>query len=158
MKAIVPAWRANSISQNWFNEFDQLFENFFDQKTQNFRGLACDIEESEKFILFSFDLPGMEEKEIQIEIKDSVLQISGERKQETYGQDSHSFRGRQFGVFRQSFRVPKNVDQDKIEADYTNGVLKILLPKNEVARPKKVEVMSKRGNFLKDLLKGKQES
>ena len=67
MKAIVPAWRANSLANNWFNEFDQIFENLFDARVENRISLACDIEESEKFILFSFDLPGLDEKDINID-------------------------------------------------------------------------------------------
>lgn len=158
MKAIVPAWRANSISQNWFNEFDQLFENFFDHRLNQTMNLSCDIEEAEKFILFSFDLPGLEEKDIQIEVKDNVLSISGER-MESFNEDAtRRFKGRTYGSFRQSFGLPKTVDQEKIEADYTNGVLKILLPKKEVEPTKKVEVKTSKGGFLSDLLKGKKES
>lgn len=158
MKAIVPAWRANSISQNWFNEFDQLFESLLDHRPQSRMNLACDIEESEKFILFTFDLPGLEEKNIAIEIKDNVLAISGERNEEFNDETSRKFRGRHYGSFRQSFGLPKTVDQDKIEADYTNGVLKILLPKKDVPQPKKVEVKTKQGGFLSNLLSTSKES
>ncbi len=158
MKALVPAWRANSLSQNWFNEFDQLFEEFFDHKLNRTMNLACDVEESEKFILFTFDLPGLEEKDFNIEIKDNVLAISGERSEEINADTTRRFQGRTYGAFRQSFGLPKTVDQEKIEADYTNGVLKILLPKKEVAQPKKVEVKSKKGGFLSDLLHTKKET
>lgn len=159
MKAIVPAWRANSISHNWFNEFDQLFESFFDHRTPTKMSLACDIEESEKFILFSFDLPGLDEKDISIEIKEGVLSISGERKEEISESDNVcKFRGRHYGNFKQSFGLPKTVDQEKIEADYTSGVLKILLPKKEVAQPKKIEVKAKQGGFLTNLLSNNKES
>ena len=154
MKAIVPAWRANSVSNNWFNEFDHLFESFFDHKNIDRHGinLACDIEESEKYILFSFDLPGLSEKDISIEVKEGVLVISGERTEELSDKSVRKFKGRRFGSFNQSFGLPKSVDQEKIEADYTNGVLKILLPKTEVAQPKKVEVKAKKGGFLSDLI------
>jgi HSP20 family protein len=158
MKAIVPAWRSNSIAHNWFNEFDQLFEDFFDQKVDRGMSLACDIEESEKFILFSFDLPGLTEDQIQIEVNDNILSIFGEREQEISSDTTRRLSGRRFGGFRQSFGLPKTVDQDKIEADYTNGVLKVLLPKREVSSAKKVEVKSKKGGFLSELLGGKREA
>ncbi len=158
MKAIVPAWRANSISQNWFNEFDQLFESFFDQRPQGRMSLACDVEEGEKYILFTFDLPGLEEKDISIEIKENVLSISGERTEEISEDGTRKFKGRHYGVFKQSFGLPKTVDQEKVEADYTNGVLKVLLPKKEVAQPKRIEVKAKKGGFLSDLLPSKKDS
>ncbi len=158
MKALVPAWKTNSISQNWFNEFDQLFEEFFDHKLNRTMNLACDVEESEKFILFTFDLPGLNEKDINIEVKENVLAISGERKEETSSESTRKFKGRSYGSFKQSFGLPKTVDQDKIEADYTNGVLKILLPKKELAPAKKVEVKAKTGGFLNGLLQSKKDS
>ncbi len=152
MKQLVPAWRVNSLSQNWFNEFDQLFETLFDVKNTNAYRPSCDIEETEKFVLFSLDLPGMSEEDIKIEVKDSVLSISGERKNNSPREESRKFTGRFFGSFEQRFRIPKNVDQEKIEADYTNGELKILLPKTEAAQPKIVEVKAKKGSFLSNLL------
>ncbi len=156
MKDLVPAWKANSLSHNWFNEFDQLFDSLFETRNPNVYRPACDIEETEKYILFSLDLPGMKEKDINIEVKDSVLSISGERKKE-FSEDSKNYTGRHYGFFRQSFRIPKNVDQDKIEADYTNGELKIALPKSEEAQARKVEVKSKKGHFLSELLGSKEK-
>ncbi len=158
MKAIVPAWRSNSISQNWFSEFDQLFEELLDHRTSRSMNLACDIEESEKFILFSLDLPGMDEKDINIEVKDGVLLISGERSESFNSDSTRKYKGRTYGAFRQSFGLPKTVDQEKIEADYTNGELKILLPKKEVEQTKKVEVKSTKGGFFSELLNSKKDA
>ena len=154
MKAIIPAWQANSLSHNWFNEFDQMFESLFDvNQRQTQRGFnSLDLEESEKFILLSIDLPGIKEEDINMELKESVLTISGERKRKLNSDSSRQFSGRRYGKFKQSFRIPKNIDQEKIEADLSDGVLKLLLPKTEAARPKKVELKSKKGGFLSDLL------
>ena len=157
MRAIVPAWRSNSASHNWFNELDQIFENLIEHPVRKNGAIAWDVEESDKFILFSFDLPGLEEKDFNIEVKESVLQISGERKRTFIGEGTRQFRGRSFGAFSQSFRLPKNIDQDSIEADYTNGELKVLIPKSEASQPRKVEVKSKRGSYLTDLLKSKKD-
>ncbi len=156
MKAIVPAWRANSLANNWFNEFDQIFENLFDARVENRLSPACDIEESEKFILFSFDLPGLDEKDIHIELEGSVLVVSGERKQEIVDENSRSYRGRHFGRFQQSFKLPQTIDLENIEADYSKGVLKVLLPKQAKESPKKIDVKAKKGNFLSQLLKAKE--
>ncbi len=159
MRALTPTWRANSLSPYWTNEFDQLFDSFFDHsKHEKTFGVACDIEESEKFILFNFDLPGLNEADINIEIKDSVLHVRGVRSDEASDQSVRKYKGRRFGQFSQSFSLPKTVDQDKIEADYTNGVLKILLPKTEAAKPKRIEVSSNKGGFLSGLLSKSKEA
>ncbi len=158
MKAIVPAWRAHSLSQNWFNDFDQIFEKFFDETAQaNNLKLACDIDETEKFLLFSLDLPGLDDNDFSIEVKDSILTLQGERRKQTLDEKGQNYVGRQFGRFSHSFRLPKTVDVEKIEADYSQGVLKILLPKLEQAQPKKIEVKPKKGHFLSQLL-GTKES
>lgn len=152
MKSIVPAWRVNSLSQNWFNEFDQMFESLFDVENKFNYGLACDVEEAETYILFSFDLPGLDEKDLKIEVEDSLLKISGERKKDVIREGSKTYRGRHFGQFRHHFRLPKLIDKEKIEADYSQGVLKVLLPKIEREESKTIEVKTKRGNFLSQLL------
>ena len=156
MKAMVPTWRSNSLSQNWFNEFDQLFETFFDQGDRKNFDLACDVEESEKHILFSFDLPGVDESDLKIEIVDSLLIFSGERKQKISDESSRNFYGREYGAFKHSFRLPKTIDRDKIEADYTQGVLQVLLLKIETEVPRRIEVKAKKDGFLSQLLKPKE--
>ncbi|MCB0377933.1 MAG: Hsp20/alpha crystallin family protein [Bdellovibrionales bacterium] len=155
MKALVPAWRSNSIAHNWFNEFDQLFEGLFENpQAQGFHP-ACEIEESEKFVLVSFDLPGLEEKDFKIEIDKNFLVLSGERVRKLASEGTtHTTYGSMYGVFRKSFRLPESIDIDKIEADYTHGVLKILLPKKEKEPAKKIEIQTKKGNLLSSILKG----
>lgn len=158
MRAIVPAWRQNTASSHWANELDQVFNSFFANQGSLGFDLSCDVEESDKYILFLMDLPGMDQKEINIEVKDSTLIISGERKNENMkgNENGKSYRGRHYGFFKHIFRLPKTVDSEKIEADYTNGVLKILLTKFEEKAPKKIEVGSAKGNILSQLLKSKE--
>ena len=156
MKAIVPAWRANSLSHNWFNEFDQVFETLFENHNRQSYGLACDVEEAEKYILFSFDLPGLKDEDLNIEVKDSLLVVSGERKQNKISEKSRTLQSRKFGKFKHHFKLPRTIDKEKIEADYSQGVLKVLLPKLEQELPKKIEVTIKKGNLLKTLLDGSQ--
>lgn len=158
MRAIIPARSSNSNSQSLFRDFDHLFESFFEHKQNKSLNLACDIEESEKFILFTFDLPGLHEDDFNIEVKDSVLTVSGERTDSKSEETSRRYRGRNFGSFSQSFSLPRVVNQNSVEADYTNGVLKILLPKKEEAQPRKIEVKTSKGGILSDLLKKPKES
>lgn len=158
MKAIVPAWRSRSLSQNLFNEFDSLFENIVDNQVRQNYSLDCDVDESEKYVMFSFDLPGVEEKDIHIEVKDALLVVSGERKAQKLDESSRSYQGRKYGEFKHHFRLPKFIDTERIEANYSNGVLKVLLPKVEQAQPKKIEIQSKEGGFFSQLLKGSTKS
>lgn len=158
MKAIVPAWRAHSLSQNWFNSIDPLFAQLLSETTPREKNLplSCDIEETEKYLLFSFDLPGIDEKDLFVEVKDSVLTIKGERKREITSENNKSYIGRYYGSFDHHFRIPKTVNVEKIEADYSQGVLTVLLPKIEQAQPQKIEIKTKKGNFLSQILKSKE--
>lgn len=148
MKALIPAWRQNSNLSPWTADFDQVFNSLFDFQTNRNFDLSCDVEESDKHILFSIDLPGMNENDINVEVKDAMLTISGERKKETSSEDTNkegqgkTYRGRQYGFFKHLFRIPKSVDPEKVEAEYANGVLKLMLTKFEDKPPKKIQIKS----------------
>jgi HSP20 family protein len=160
MKAIVPAWRSQALTSRWFDEFDQAFDQMLRRNFESDLALACDVDETEKYLMLSFDLPGLDEKDINIEIHGNRMSVSGERKQEVVSEGQRTYRGRRFGKFQQTFNLPKNLDFDGVEADYSQGVLKILLPKREAekSQAKRVEVKSSKGGFLSQLLGSKQEN
>jgi HSP20 family protein len=89
------------------------------------------------------DLPGIKKDEITIDVKDNVLTVSGERKvkEETKEESYYKIESR-YGKFVRSFTLPKNVDLDKIEANSSDGVLEIVIPKQEVItnQPKKIKI------------------
>ena len=104
---------------------------------------AVDMAEKDKAYELSVELPGLDEKDVQLTVKDDVLTISGEKKEETEEKKhGYHFSERRFGAFRRSFRLPDDVDQEKIEASFKKGVLAINLPKNPEAAKgeKKIEV------------------
>ena len=153
MRSLAPRFRMGRLPSPWFDDFDQLFENAFAVEGEKFIP-AVDVSESEEYILISFDLPGMEEKDVKVELENNQLTVSGERVREFKEEKSMTrFSRRQFGQFTRSFQLPDTINSEKVEADYSNGVLKVLLPKKEVTKPKKVEIKAKKGGLL-HLLKG----
>jgi|SRR5215469_15284720 len=104
---------------------------------------AVDVMESEKGYEISADLPGMEEKNIEIKVTDGVLTMKGERQEEKEEKKKDYYlQERSFGSFQRSFEMPESVDADKIEASFKKGVLTVKLPKKaEAQKPaKKIEV------------------
>ena len=143
-------------ANDWFNDFDHLFKDVFSQNLRPVKSRwTYDVDETDNYILFTVDLPGVDEKDIHIETKEGVLSIEAERKREDKD-GVHSVVGREYGRLQQFFSLPESIDKEKIEADYTDGVLKILMPKIEKAQPKKIELNSKRGHFFSQLLGSKK--
>ncbi len=139
MTYLVPT---NRISR----EIDNLFNSFF-----NFPGVrterCCDfmprvnIKDTKDDVTLTFELPGMEKKDIKVMVKDDVLTVSGERSFKSEEKDDGFVRTEiSTGLFSRSFSLPDTVDGEKISADYKNGLLEIKLTKREEAKPKEIEV------------------
>ncbi|KAK8800685.1 hypothetical protein WA158_000010 [Blastocystis sp. Blastoise] len=93
-----------------------------------------DIKENKDNYEVSADLPGMEKDDINVELKDNVLTLSCERKGEKKEDDdekNYHYYERHFGSYKRSMAVPTDVDVENVKADYTNGVLKLSLPKTK---------------------------
>jgi HSP20 family protein len=100
-----------------------------------------DIYEKGDDLVIRAELPGVDKKEIDINVEDNRLIIQGERTRDTEFDEKSAYRlERTFGSFVRSFMLPKTVDAGKISATYVNGVLEITLPKAEAAKPRKVEI------------------
>jgi len=106
---------------------------------------AVDIFETAEEVVLKADLPGVEEKDIDVRIENSTLTLRGERKfmKETKEEDYHRIE-RSYGVFSRSFQLPGSIDQTKISATHKEGVLEVHLPKREDTRPKQIKVDVKR--------------
>jgi HSP20 family protein len=104
---------------------------------------AVDVVESEKSYEIKAELPGMDEKNIEVKISEDTLTIKGEKQEEKEEKKKDYYlHERHFGSFERSFDVPEGVDADKIEAAFKNGVLTVTLPKKPEAQKsaKKIEV------------------
>ncbi|HKF45019.1 MAG TPA: Hsp20/alpha crystallin family protein [Thermoanaerobaculia bacterium] len=106
-----------------------------------------DIVEEKDRILMTAELPGFQEKDIQIQMEGGVLTLRGERRTETEreGKTYHRME-RSYGQFVRSFTLPNNVDRENIKASFHNGLLEVELPKREEARPRQIKISPGAGN------------
>jgi HSP20 family protein len=116
---------------------------------------AVDVWESENELVLSFDLPGIPEDQISVELDDNVLTVSGqrERTQEQSGDRFYRYE-RRFGTFSRSVTLPTGVNEDQINADYRDGVLEVRVPKPEEQKPKRIQV----GTSTRKTIEGKTKS
>jgi HSP20 family protein len=104
---------------------------------------SLDVKETNKEILVEAELPGLEEKDISITMQNGVLTIQGEKKLEhDEEKENYHVMERRYGSFQRSLRIPDTVDEERVEARFTNGVLRLTLPKRpEIAREqRKIEI------------------
>ncbi len=125
--------------------FGDLFDDFFRTDIPAVRSMmpAIDIVEEKDHYTIKADLPGMNQKDIKVELDEGVLRISGERNEEKKEQDKdnhYRYYERSFGSFERRFVLPREVKEDAIEAKYENGVLKITIPKAETRKAKEIAV------------------
>jgi HSP20 family protein len=102
---------------------------------------TVDVEENDEGYVIKADLPQIKREDVKINVQNGILTLSGERKQEKEekGKKFHRVE-RSYGSFFRSFQLPDNVDDTKIAATYTDGVLKVLLPKAEQPKPNAREI------------------
>ncbi len=115
------------------------FENFSVSQTGKRTEFAprVNISEDDKAVHVSAELPGMEDKDIEVTLKDQVLTIKGEKKTEVEEKEKSYHRvERRFGSFQRSIRVPDEIQEDQIKASFKNGLLDVVLPKSEKAQEK----------------------
>jgi HSP20 family protein len=100
-----------------------------------------DIYEDEHGIQLKLEVPGVDEKDLDIKVENNVLTVSGERKFEKEEKEENFHRvERRYGSFSRSFTLPNTVETENIQADYESGVLKIRLAKRAEAKPKQIKV------------------
>ena len=108
---------------------------------------TLDVWETEDSVFYAFDLPGMTEDRISIEVEDGALTVSANRTRErkSGGERFQRFE-RRYGIFSRTVGLPQGVSEDSIEASYTNGVLEIRVPKPEQPKPKRVPIKPATGS------------
>lgn len=139
-----PAAELNTLQ----NEMNRLFNSLFDTPTRQVAGSATRswipamdlIEENDHYVLRA-DLPGLSEKDVNIELESNVLTISGERKSErTEEKTGYRRVERAYGSFSRSLTLPEGVNPDAIAAHFDRGVLEVSIPKPEQIKPRKVSI------------------
>jgi HSP20 family protein len=100
-----------------------------------------DVYEDEHNVVLKVEVPGIDEKDIDVRVENNVLTVHGERKVEKEEKEENFRRiERQYGSFIRTFTLPSTVDAERIQADYDKGILKIVLPKKAEAKPKSIKV------------------
>lgn len=156
MRSLIP-WRRSTESdwrpfqelETWHRDIDDLFSRFFGAEPEAFGGTAP----LESFVrngdlIVRADLPGVDPKEVDINLMGNVLTIKGERKSKEEKKNEDYIRHEiSYGSFERRMTVPEGIDADKIKAKYENGVLELTMPVPKTLAPKKVpiQVEAKRG-------------
>ena len=121
--------------------FDSSFKANADNSALTTWAPAVDIYETENELVIKADLPDMEEKDIDVRVENNMLTIRGERKfEESVKEDNYLRVERAYGSFSRSFSLPNTVNTEAIQANYKNGVLKVVLPKRAESKPKQVKI------------------
>jgi HSP20 family protein len=129
---------------------NRLFDSFFGRRdgaaTANGYGSRrwippMDLVETEDHLILRADLPGIDRDEIEIEVKDGVLTVSGERRaQHEEKREGFHRVERSFGRFSRSLELPKGIEADNIEASFERGVLEVRMPKPAERKPTRIEI------------------
>lgn len=102
---------------------------------------AVDIYDSKDNVMVKADIPGLTKDDIEVTVQGDTLFIKGEKKQEKEVKEKDYIRTERFyGNFQRAVRLPAEVQSDKVEATYKNGVLELVLPKSEKAKPKQIKL------------------
>ncbi len=135
MIKLTPFYSRNIGSYNPFWELDRLEEAFFGRQTQPV-AFRTDIRENDSAYIVESDLPGIKKEDIDINIGDGILTVKAERKHEDSDEkDGYIRRERVYGSFERSFNI-SDIDADKIDAEFSDGVLTLTLPKKQIEEPK----------------------
>lgn len=100
---------------------------------------TVDISETDQEFVVRAELPGVDKENVTVTLDNGILTIKGEKKTETKDEKQHRVEC-SYGSFVRSFTLPQNVDTEKVEAGYKNGILNLTIPKLEIAKPKQIEV------------------
>jgi HSP20 family protein len=129
------------------NEMNRLFNTVFDTPAANGGSTlrrwmpAMDLVETEDHFVLRADLPGVSEEDVNIEVEDRVLTISGERKAEhELSKEGYHRVERAFGTFSRALTLPEGIDPDAVAATFDRGVLEVRIPKPEQRKPRKVSI------------------
>jgi HSP20 family protein len=134
-----PAREVDSLQ----SEVNRVFDAFFGNGGARTRRWvpAMDLVETEDQLVLRADLPGLSRDDVEIEIKDGVLTVSGERKTDHEEKSEGFYRvERAFGRFSRSLTLPDGIDAERVAAEFNDGVLEVRIPKPEETKPHRVAI------------------
>lgn len=143
MNNLMRTKRNNGLS--YVTDFDRMLDSFFsDTPFWNTNAPSVDITEEDDAYVLEADLPGMNDKDIDVKVENDLLTISSnkeEKKEES--RKGYLLKERRSSSFSRSFVLPKDVDRSNIEANFKNGVLTLNLPKSPEAKPRNIDIKVK---------------
>jgi len=126
---------------------DRLLDDFVDrlpfrkESGEQIWNPEIDVRETDNEIIVEAEVPGMDQKDVNVTIKDNVLTLKGEKKREQEEKEANYYRvERTYGSFMRTMMLPSRVSADKATAKYKNGVLRITVPKIEEVKPKEIAI------------------
>jgi HSP20 family protein len=131
------------------NEMNRLFGTVFDTPANGPSTMrrwmpAMDLVETEDHFVLRADLPGLGEEDVNIEVEDRVLTVSGERKAEhEISKEGYHRVERAFGSFSRALTLPEGIDAEAVTASFDRGVLEVHIPKPEERKPRKISIAAK---------------
>ncbi len=142
-------WEPVRELQSMQQEMNRLFNTFFDAPANGTTAPrrwmpAMDLVEAEGQFVLTADLPGLSEDDVNMEVEDRVLTVSGERKSTHEAtKDGYHRVERAFGTFSRSLTLPEGINAEAVEASFDRGVLEIRIPKPEQPKPRKISIAPK---------------
>lgn len=148
MESLTRSSRRTAPLRSLQSEVNRLFESVFpsqmseaDEPASAVWSPRIDLVETDDQYRMRVDLPGLSKNDVSITVEDNRLTIRGERTDESRTESENVVHmERTFGTFYRSLRLPKAVNEDKIKARFTNGVLSVDIPKTETSKPKTIKI------------------
>ena len=137
------------------SDFNRLFNTLFDENRAQRWVPAMDLVEADDHFLLKADLPGLGEDDVSIELRDSALTISGERKSEHETRERGWYRvERATGQFSRSLSLPDGIDPDAVTASFDKGVLEVRIPKPEAKKPRRIAINANGNGQAQPVIEG----
>ncbi len=136
-----PFRSSNSLQEHFNRLFESAYPGRSSESSVTTWAPAVDIQETENELVLKADLPGLDEKDIDVRIENNTLTVRGERKfEKQVSEDNYLRVERSYGSFSRSFTLPNTINTEAIRAEYKNGVLTVQMPKRAESKPKQVKV------------------
>ena len=140
--------RDNSSPVDLFHrDISRVFDDFFSLTPSSMFEFdwspSVDVVENEHSVNVKAEIPGIDEKDLKVTLENNILCIAGEKREERREEDKKSrsvVSERRFGSFHRAISLPEGIREENIKASFKNGVLKIEIPKDEAAKPKKITI------------------
>lgn len=138
-KELFPVIKPGELINQWFED---IFEPEFSITTWKEEYPKIDMKETEKEFIINAEMPGVDKKDIKIEVNNNLLTISFEKKQEKDEKDKSGWRiiERSYGKFSRTITLPQSVKNEGAKASYKDGVLKVTLPKEKITKVNEIKI------------------